>query len=62
MYSGSKETLARILERLISITQLLASYNLAVRRHREILPLALAKNSRNIIDLVKLLFKHDPVL
>jgi hypothetical protein len=47
---------------LISFTQFLESHNLAFRGHRETLFLGSPQNSRNLIDLVKLLSKYDPVL
>jgi hypothetical protein len=62
MYSGSKETLAGFTERLISITQFLASHNLAFIGHKETLYFDSPQNSGNFIDLVQLLSKYDPVL
>jgi hypothetical protein len=51
-----------LLERLISITQCLASHNLAFGGHRETLSLDSPQNSGNLIDLVKLLLIYEPVL
>jgi hypothetical protein len=61
MYSGSKETLAGFTGK-ISITQFLASHNLAFRGRRETISFHSAQNSGHFIHFVKLLSKYDPIL
>jgi hypothetical protein len=50
-----------LLEILLNISQFLASHNLVFRGHRETLFSDATQNSRNVIDLIKLISAVGPL-